>query len=144
MKMIKKTVWILRNTDIFRFKRERDRRTVIRPPPEPVDEKKAPLIHKKNKKIPLPSAVVISDIDRNNETKNGSVKLNRPESSSSTQSEEERTVTQVFSEQETRLDTAPSEITCVFNYDVFFSKQEVEIHRDYWKKEKKIKRNGRE
>ncbi|CAI4228820.1 unnamed protein product [Auanema sp. JU1783] len=93
--------WKIMRAAKKRFKRERDRRTVIRPPPDVIDEKKAPLIIKKNKKIPLPPAVVISDIDRNSnsEIKNGSVKVNRPESSSST-SEEERTV----QTQETKLD----------------------------------------
>uniref|UniRef100_A0A183G9I9 G_PROTEIN_RECEP_F1_2 domain-containing protein n=1 Tax=Heligmosomoides polygyrus TaxID=6339 RepID=A0A183G9I9_HELPZ len=35
----------------FRFKRERDRRTVIRPPPDPANDKRAPLIIKKHKKL---------------------------------------------------------------------------------------------
>ncbi|VDO45413.1 unnamed protein product [Haemonchus placei] len=65
-----------------RFKRERDRRTVIRPPPEQsntTSEKLAPLILKKNKKS-------IGD------------------SSTSTQSEEDRTISHNQPEQETKLD----------------------------------------
>lgn len=59
-----------------RFKRERDRRTVIRPPPDAIDEKKA-MMPKKSKKCPLPPAVVISDIQANGGTggKTNSIKV---------------------------------------------------------------------
>ncbi|CAD6198239.1 unnamed protein product [Caenorhabditis auriculariae] len=111
--------WKIMRAAKKRFKRERDRRTVIRPPPDVVDDKKAPLINKKNKKIPLPPAVVITDINRNgvsattpSDGRNGTVKHNhhhnhhRPDSSSSTQSEEERTATVTHENtQETKLDS---------------------------------------
>ncbi|CAB3402771.1 unnamed protein product [Caenorhabditis bovis] len=105
--------WKIMRAAKKRFKRERDRRTVIRPPPDALDEKKAPLMPKKSKKIPLPPAVVITDIPTN---RNGSVngktaQNNRHESSSST-SEEERTVTQTHeTTMETKFEgTKPSKI----------------------------------
>lgn len=64
--------WKIMRAAKKRFKRERDRRTVIRPPPDAIDEKKA-MMPKKTKKIPLPPAVIISDIQSNG--KNASVKV---------------------------------------------------------------------
>ncbi|ETN86548.1 hypothetical protein NECAME_16279 [Necator americanus] len=45
--------WKIMRAAKKRFKRERDRRTVIRPPNDQGNEKTAPLILKKNKKISL-------------------------------------------------------------------------------------------
>ncbi|KAK6051660.1 hypothetical protein COOONC_10833, partial [Cooperia oncophora] len=85
-----------------RFKRERDRRTVIRPPPDKPDcnEKLAPLILKKNKKITVPQNSVANG-EKSEEYKN---KKSIGESSTSTQSEEERTISHTQPEQETKLD----------------------------------------
>ncbi|CAI5445278.1 unnamed protein product [Caenorhabditis angaria] len=100
--------WKIMRAAKKRFKRERDRKTVIRPPPDNLlDEKKAPLINKKVKKIPLPPAVVISDIQNGNGIvasggKSGSLSLKTHRESSSSASEEERTQNIVTAE--TKLD----------------------------------------
>uniref|UniRef100_A0A8R1I3K4 G_PROTEIN_RECEP_F1_2 domain-containing protein n=2 Tax=Caenorhabditis japonica TaxID=281687 RepID=A0A8R1I3K4_CAEJA len=83
--------WKIMRAAKKRFKRERDRRTVIRPPPDAVVDEKKAMMPKKNKKCPLPPAVVISDIQGN---ANGSVKTARHHESSSSASEEDRAATQ--------------------------------------------------
>ncbi|CCD73768.1 G-protein coupled receptors family 1 profile domain-containing protein [Caenorhabditis elegans] len=104
--------WKIMRAAKKRFKRERDRRTVIRPPPDAIDEKKA-MMPKKSKKCPLPPAVVISDIQANGGTggKTNSIKNPpRHNESSSSASEEERTMTQTnhapgdVTTQETKID----------------------------------------
>ncbi|KIH67793.1 hypothetical protein ANCDUO_01874 [Ancylostoma duodenale] len=94
--------WKIMRAAKKRFKRERDRRTVIRPPNDQGNEKSAPLILKKNKKIPSPPTLV-THVERSEECRNK--KSLAVESSTSTQSEEDRTtVNHGFSEQETKLD----------------------------------------
>ncbi|XGW13363.1 hypothetical protein V3C99_000025 [Haemonchus contortus] len=86
-----------------RFKRERDRRTVIRPPPEQsntTSEKLAPLILKKNKKITVTQSSLANG-EKSGESKN---KKSIGDSSTSTQSEEDRTISHNQPEQETKLD----------------------------------------
>ncbi|EGT46797.1 hypothetical protein CAEBREN_09468 [Caenorhabditis brenneri] len=103
--------WKIMRAAKKRFKRERDRRTVIRPPPDAIDEKKA-MMPKKSKKCPLPPAVVISDIQNNGgSVKNNSIKNPpRHHESSSSASEEERTMTMTncgngdVATQETKID----------------------------------------
>ncbi|EPB67119.1 hypothetical protein ANCCEY_13787, partial [Ancylostoma ceylanicum] len=96
--------WKIMRAAKKRFKRERDRRTVIRPPNDQGNEKSAPLILKKNKKIQIPSPpTLVTHVERSEECRNK--KSLAVESSTSTQSEEDRTtVNHGFSEQETKLD----------------------------------------
>ncbi|WKY01684.1 hypothetical protein Q1695_015581 [Nippostrongylus brasiliensis] len=93
--------WKIMRAAKKRFKRERDRRTIIRPPPDQVCDKRAPLITKKNKKV-------ASSTDSANGEKTDDYKPKKSlavESSTSTQSEEDRTTTNLaFTEQETKLD----------------------------------------
>ncbi|KAK6745347.1 hypothetical protein RB195_011837 [Necator americanus] len=96
--------WKIMRAAKKRFKRERDRRTVIRPPNDQGNEKTAPLILKKNKKTPSPPTLV-THVERSEEYKNK--KGVTVESSTSTQSEEDHahsTINHGFPEQETKLD----------------------------------------
>ncbi|CAJ0579176.1 unnamed protein product, partial [Mesorhabditis spiculigera] len=97
--------WKIMRAAKRRFKRERDRRTINKPLGNHMDEKNAPLILKKNKKLPLPPAVLIKD--ENGMPKNGKHKACAENSSGSTMSEEERTATQQVDskELETKLDS---------------------------------------
>ncbi|CAJ0942140.1 unnamed protein product, partial [Mesorhabditis belari] len=101
--------WKIMRAAKRRFKRERDRRTINKPIGNNIDDKNAPLILKKNKKIPLPPAVLIKDENGSSlSTKNGKhvkVKACPEKSSESTVSEEERTCTQQVDSQETKLDS---------------------------------------
>lgn len=92
--------WRIMRAAKKRFKRERDRRTVIRPPPDPANDKRAPLIIKKHKKISSP----ISSLTNGEKAEDYKPKKSLAiESSTSTQSEEDRT-THGLPEQETKLD----------------------------------------
>ncbi|KAK5966966.1 putative serotonin receptor [Trichostrongylus colubriformis] len=84
-----------------RFKRERDRRTVNRPPPDQSNsnDKLTPLILKKNKKILLQRSSLTNG-EKSEKYRN--IK-SIGESSTSTQSEDDRTILHSLPEQETKL-----------------------------------------
>ncbi|CAJ0597211.1 unnamed protein product [Cylicocyclus nassatus] len=99
--------WKIMRAAKKRFKRERDRRTIIRQPEEQQNEKSAPLILKKNKKpsskalqIPSPPTMV-TNVEKSEDFRNK--KGITADSSTSTQSEEGNANHNV-PEQETKLD----------------------------------------